>query len=213
VNVSEKKGKKKKRKKRKERAGKNTGTRPWLVSTNRRGRRLTNWGGGGGERKKGQKERAPSIEGNAMSSKVTNPRCVWCKATASFFYVSDCSSILLLPAALHGIRRYPRQASKPEAKRSTRAHKHTHTKGQSYSVWHTNTQQSVLIPIHTHPQNSPSSIIPSRYYPSNHVHAPISWPQINCCFYWAMPLGQGLCMNHLGLQHLNLLKLTLTKYD
>jgi hypothetical protein len=116
VNVREKKGKKKKEKGEKRERGKTREQgHDWFPQIEE----VEDEGGGGG-----QKERAPSIEGSAMSSKVTNPRCVWCEATASFFYVSDCSSILLLRAALQRIRRYPRQASKPEAKRSTRAHKH-----------------------------------------------------------------------------------------
>ncbi len=119
---------------------------------------------GGGKRKKGKKKEHRQLKGMRCPAKsqirdASGVRLLLLSSTSPIAAAS-----LLLPAALHRIRRYPRQASKPEAKRSTRAHEHT-KKGQSYSVWHTNTQQSVLIPIHTHPQNSPSSIIPSRHYP------------------------------------------------
>ncbi len=80
------------------------------------------------------------------------------------------ASSCYLQQRLHRIRRYPRQASKQTRSEAKHARTQTHTKGQSNSVWHTNTQQSVLIPIHTHPQNSPSSIIPSRYYPITSMH-------------------------------------------
>jgi hypothetical protein len=175
------------------------GTRPWLVSTNRRGRRLTNWGGKKEKKKRTKRKEHRQLKGMRCPAKsqirdASGVRLLLLSSTspiaaASSCYVERCTGF---DATL------VKQASKQTRSEAKHARTRTRTKGQSYSVWHTNTQQSVLIPIHTHPQkNSPSSIIPSRYYPITSMHQ-FHGHKFNCCFYWAMPLGQGLCMNHLG---------------
>jgi hypothetical protein len=104
-----------------------------------------------------------------------------------------------------------KQASKPEAKH---ARTRTHTKGQSYSVWHTNTQQSVLICTYSHSstKNSPSSIIPSRYYPITSMHQFHSH-KFNCCFYLGYAIRSRIMHESLGFCNtlINLLKLTSTQ--
>jgi hypothetical protein len=146
-----------------------------------------------------------------MSSKVTNPRCVWCKATASFFYVSDCSSILLLRGALHRIRRYPRQASK-QTRSEARAHTNTHKRAVLFCLAHKHTAKRPGTYSHSSTKNSPSSIIPSRYYPITSMHQFHSH-KFNCCFYWGYAIRSRIMHESLGFCNtlINLLKLTSTQ--
>ncbi len=148
-----------------------------------------------------------------MSSKVTNPRCVWCKATASFFYVSDCSSIPLvtcsvaqdstLPSSSKQTRSEAKHARTRTHKKGTvlfcLAHKHTAKRPDTYS--HSSTKQ----PLIHHPIQALSNHKSMHQF---HGH------KLIVVFIGLCHQVKDYAYESLGnLQHLNLLKLTSTKYD
>jgi hypothetical protein len=106
-----------------------------------------------------------------------------------------------------------KQASKPEAKRSeARAHTNTHKRAVLFCLAHKHTAKRPGTYSHSSTKNSPSSIIPSRYYPITSMHQFHSH-KFNCCFYWGYAIRSRIMHESLGFCNtlINLLKLTSTQ--